>query len=80
MSTFLLHTKRYVELLGSRVYLIFFASLFASVAESFGLLMLLPIMGTGELFEGYLPSDILGSPEVSLILFGLNNLLPFVAR
>lgn len=68
----LLYSRLFVKYIGNRTYLIFLLTLLAGIAESFGLVMLIPLIQT--IFTEGVPTDVTGQ----LILEVMNDLLSFL--
>jgi len=70
------YLKIFKTYLGKNIYLIFFLSTFAGLAESFGILMVLPLLsnlGGGELMKDPAGSEIVFKSGQILALIGLEN-------
>ena len=73
VKDFVSYIKLFKHYLGSRIYLIIFFSLFAALSEGFGILMLLPLLGS---LDGSLPKNGFES-EFNDAIYNLINFLGF---
>lgn len=72
LNDLVLYSKLFVSYIGNRTYLIFLLTLFAGIAESFGLVMLIPLIQI--IFTEGVPTDVTGQ----LILEVMNGILSFL--